>query len=314
MSAESLPSSPHAARGGSLLSLRGISKSFGAVAALTDVALDVAAGQVVALVGDNGAGKSTLVKVLSGVHQPDAGTVGFDAETVSIPSPATAQQLGIATVFQDLALCENLNVVENLFLGREVRGLRLDDVTMEVRSRALLGELSAKIPSVRVPVAALSGGQRQTVAIARTLLGDPKVIILDEPTAALGVAQTAEVLNLIERLRERGLGVLMVSHNMADVRAVADTVAVLRLGRNNGVFDAAEATASDLVAAITGATDNVVSRRAGRDRAPGDGAEAAHTSQGAGPVPTEDPPRDPDPVHTHMKPGSSGRTDTGEAS
>lgn len=274
MSAESLPS-PQEAPGDSLLSLRGISKSFGAVAALTDVALDVAAGQVVALVGDNGAGKSTLVKVLSGVHQPDAGTIAFGAEVVSVPSPATAQQLGIATVFQDLALCENLNVVENLFLGRELRGLRLDEVTMEVRSRALLGELSAKIPSVRVPVAALSGGQRQTVAIARTLLGDPKVIILDEPTAALGVAQTAEVLNLIERLKERGLGVIMVSHNMADVRAVADTVAVLRLGRNNGVFDAAEATASDLVAAITGATDNVVSRRAGRDRKVGGGAEAA---------------------------------------
>ncbi|MFF8963130.1 ATP-binding cassette domain-containing protein [Streptomyces globisporus] len=271
MTAEPLPS-PHEPSGGPLLSLRGISKSFGAVAALTDVDLDVSAGQVVALVGDNGAGKSTLVKVLSGVHQPDAGTVGFDHGTVTIPSPATAQRLGIATVFQDLALCENLNVVENLFLGREVRGLRLDEVAMEVRSLALLGELSAKIPSVRAPVAALSGGQRQTVAIARTLLGDPKVIILDEPTAALGVAQTAEVLNLIERLRERGLGVIMVSHNMADVRAVADTVAVLRLGRNNGVFDAAEATAADLVAAITGATDNVVSRRAGRERAGDDRA------------------------------------------
>lgn len=278
MSAESFPS-PREASGGPLLSLRGISKSFGAVAALTDVALDVAAGEVVALVGDNGAGKSTLVKVLSGVHQPDTGTVGFGDEIVSIPSPATAQQLGIATVFQDLALCENLNVVENLFLGKELRGLRLDEVTMEVRSRALLGELSAKIPSVRVPVAALSGGQRQTVAIARTLLGDPKVIILDEPTAALGVAQTAEVLNLIERLKERGLGVIMVSHNMADVRAVADTVAVLRLGRNNGVFDAAEATASDLVAAITGATDNVVSRRAGRDRSASGGTEASGKGQ-----------------------------------
>lgn len=280
MSADSSPS-PHEAPGGSLLSLRGISKSFGAVAALTDVGLDVAVGQVTALVGDNGAGKSTLVKVLSGVHQPDSGTIGFGAGTVAITSPAAAQRLGIATVFQDLALCENLNVVENLFLGRELRGLRLDEVGMEVRSRALLGELSAKIPSVRVPVAALSGGQRQTVAIARTLLGDPKVIILDEPTAALGVAQTAEVLNLIERLRERGLGVIMVSHNMADVRAVADTVAVLRLGRNNGVFDAAGTTASELVAAITGATDNVVSRRAGRDRATGDGTEPAYRTGAA---------------------------------
>ncbi|WP_051467765.1 ATP-binding cassette domain-containing protein [Actinomadura oligospora] len=245
-----------------LLSLRGISKSFGAVAALSGVDLDVSAGEVVALVGDNGAGKSTLVKTLSGVHPPDSGTITFESREVSVTSPAAAQQLGIATVFQDLALCENLNVIENLFLGRELRGLRLDDVTMEVRSRELLKQLSAKIPSVRVPIAGLSGGQRQTVAIARSLLGDPKVIILDEPTAALGVAQTAEVLNLIERLRERGHGVIMISHNMADVKAVADTVAVLRLGRNNGVFDAATTSAEELVAAITGATDNEVTRRA----------------------------------------------------
>ncbi|MEV5571734.1 ATP-binding cassette domain-containing protein [Spirillospora sp. NPDC052269] len=247
-----------------LLSLRGISKSFGAVAALTDVDLDVSAGEVVALVGDNGAGKSTLVKTLSGVHPPTSGTITFEGREVSVASPAAAQQLGIATVFQDLALCENLNVIENLFLGRELRGLRLDDVAMEVRSRELLKQLSAKIPSVRVPIAGLSGGQRQTVAIARSLLGDPKIIILDEPTAALGVAQTAEVLNLIERLRERGHGVIMISHNMADVKAVADTVAVLRLGRNNGVFDAATTSAEELVAAITGATDNEVTRRASR--------------------------------------------------
>ncbi|MFD0690988.1 ATP-binding cassette domain-containing protein [Actinomadura fibrosa] len=271
--ASSRPASPRPAD--PLLSLRGVSKSFGAVAALTGVDLDVAAGEVVALVGDNGAGKSTLVKVLSGVHPPDAGTIAFGPREVRIPSPAAAQQLGIATVFQDLALCENLNVIQNLFLGRELRALRLDDVAMEVRARALLAQLSARIPAVDVPVAALSGGQRQTVAIARSLLGDPKVIILDEPTAALGVAQTAEVLNLIERLRERGLGVIMISHNMADVQAVADTVAVLRLGRNNGVFDAATASAEELVAAITGADDNVVSRRAGRGAAADDGRRAA---------------------------------------
>ncbi|MEU8307742.1 ATP-binding cassette domain-containing protein [Actinomadura sp. NPDC048955] len=284
---------PAAGAAGSLLSLRGVSKSFGAVAALTGVDLDVAAGEVVALVGDNGAGKSTLVKVLSGVHAPDAGTITFESREVSIPTPAAAQQLGIATVFQDLALCENLNVIENLFLGREMRALRLDDVAMEVRSRELLTQLSAKIPSVGVPVAALSGGQRQTVAIARSLLGDPKVIILDEPTAALGVAQTAEVLNLIERLRERGHGVLMISHNMADVQAVADTVAVLRLGRNNGVFDARTTSAEELVAAITGATDNVVSRRAGKLRpeaedAPVEGDETSGTAQ------AEDAPGDAD--------------------
>ena len=247
-----------------ILSLRGISKSFGAVAALTDVELDVAAGEVVALVGDNGAGKSTLVKVLAGVHSADSGTVTFDGADVTIGSPAASQSLGIATVFQDLALCENLDVVQNLFLGREIGPLRLDSVGMETRSWELLRQLSAKIPTVRIPIAALSGGQRQTVAIARSLLGEPKVIILDEPTAALGVAQTAEVLNLIERLKSRGLGVVMVSHNMADVQAVADRVVVLRLGRNNGVFAVGDVSNEDIVAAITGASDNVVAARSNR--------------------------------------------------
>ena len=247
-----------------VLSLRGISKTFGAVAALTDVDLDVAPGEVMALVGDNGAGKSTLVKVLAGVHAADSGTITFEGHEVTIHTPADAQALGIATVYQDLALCENLNVVENLFLGHEIRRKRLNEVEMEVRSWDLLRELSAKIPTVRIPVASLSGGQRQTVAIARSLLGDPKLIILDEPTAALGVAQTAEVLNLIERLRSRGHGVIMISHNMADVQAVADRVCVLRLGRNNGVFDVREVSSEDLVAAITGASDNVVTRRARR--------------------------------------------------
>jgi simple sugar transport system ATP-binding protein/D-xylose transport system ATP-binding protein len=247
-----------------VLSLRGISKSFGAVAALTDVDLDVAPGEVMALVGDNGAGKSTLVKVLAGVHPPDSGTITFEGREATIHSPHDAQALGIATVYQDLALCENLNVVENLFLGHEINRKRLDEVTMEVRSWELLRELSAKIPTVRIPVASLSGGQRQTVAIARSLLGDPKLIILDEPTAALGVAQTAEVLNLIERLRSRGHGVIMISHNMADVQAVADRVCVLRLGRNNGVFNVHEVSSEDLVAAITGASDNVVTQRARR--------------------------------------------------
>jgi simple sugar transport system ATP-binding protein/D-xylose transport system ATP-binding protein len=247
-----------------VLSLRGVTKTFGAVAALTDVDLDVAPAQVVALVGDNGAGKSTLVKVLAGVHAPDAGTITFESEEVTIPTPAAAQHLGIATVYQDLALCENLNVVENLFLGHEITPARLNEVSMEVRSWELLRELHAKIPTVRIPVASLSGGQRQTVAIARSLLGDPKLIILDEPTAALGVAQSAEVLNLIERLRDRGHGVIMVSHNMADVTAVADEVCVLRLGRNNGVFKIDEVSQEGIVAAITGAADNVVSQRAAR--------------------------------------------------
>lgn len=250
--------------GSEILVLRGISKSFGAVAALTGVDLGVRSGEVVAVVGDNGAGKSTLVKVLSGVHAADTGTITFDGREVRIASPAQAHQLGIATVFQDLALCENLNVVENLFLGQEIRGLRLDKTRMEVRSWELLRQLSAKIPTVRIPVASLSGGQRQTVAIARSLLGDPKVVILDEPTAALGVAQTAEVLNLVERLKENGHGVIMISHNMADVMAVADTVAVLRLGRNNGFFPVGQVTTEDIIAAITGATDNAVTKRAAK--------------------------------------------------
>jgi D-xylose transport system ATP-binding protein len=247
-----------------ILSLRGVSKAFGAVNALTGIDLDVEAGEVVAIVGDNGAGKSTLVKVLAGVHQADTGSISFNGKEVQINDPSAAIHLGIATVFQDLALCENLNVVENLFLGREMGPWRLNEVSMEVRSWELLQQLSAKIPTVRVPIASLSGGQRQTVAIARSLLGDPRVIILDEPTAALGVAQTAEVLDMIERLRERGLGVIMISHNMEDVRAVADRIVVLRLGRNNGEFDARTVSSADLVAAITGATDNVVTRRTGR--------------------------------------------------
>jgi D-xylose transport system ATP-binding protein len=250
--------------GTTALALRGITKTFGAVAALTTVDLQVGHGEVVAVVGDNGAGKSTLVKILAGVHAPDSGTIVAGDHEVTIPTPAAAHQLGIATVFQDLALCENLDVVENLFLGHELRSLRLDEVAMEVRTWELLRQLSAKIPSVRIPVASLSGGQRQTVAIARSLLADPQVVVLDEPTAALGVAQTAEVLNLVDRLRERGLGVVMISHNMADVKAVADTVVVLRLGRNNGVFPAREVSTEDLIAAITGANDNVVVQRAQR--------------------------------------------------
>jgi D-xylose transport system ATP-binding protein len=246
-----------------VLSLRGVSKHFGAVHALTDIDLDVHRGEVVALVGDNGAGKSTLVKVLAGVHQPSAGTMTFRGQPVTLANPAAALSLGIATVFQDLALCENLDVVANIYLGQELSPMRLDEVSMEIRAWTLLKELAARIPSVREPVASLSGGQRQTVAIARSLLLDPKVILLDEPTAALGVAQTAEVLNLIERVRDRGLGVVMISHNMEDVRAVADRIVVLRLGKNNGVFYP-DTSNQELVGAITGAADNSVSRRAGR--------------------------------------------------
>ncbi|MGK5639135.1 ATP-binding cassette domain-containing protein [Streptomyces sp. URMC 126] len=248
-----------------VLALRGISKRFGAVQALTDVELEIRPGEVVALVGDNGAGKSTLVKTIAGVAPADDGVIEWEGRPVTIDRPHTAQELGIATVYQDLALCDNLDVVGNLFLGREISRFGvLDEVEMERRARELLATLSIRIPSVRIPVAALSGGQRQTVAIARSLLGEPKVVILDEPTAALGVEQTAQVLDLVERLRERGLGVILISHNMADVQAVADRVAVLRLGRNNGVFAVRTTSQEEIVSAITGATDNAVTRRRAR--------------------------------------------------
>ncbi|MEU6283433.1 ATP-binding cassette domain-containing protein [Streptomyces sp. NPDC047028] len=248
-----------------VLALRGVSKRFGAVQALTDVELEVHAGEVVALVGDNGAGKSTLVKTIAGVHPIDEGAIEWDGKTVQVNRPHDAQSLGIATVYQDLALCDNIDVVGNLYLGRELRrrGV-LDEVEMERRSRELLDQLSIRIPSVRIPIASLSGGQRQVVAIARSMLGEPRLVILDEPTAALGVEQTAQVLDLVERLRERGHAVILISHNMADVKAVADKVAVLRLGRNNGVFEVKSTSQEEIISAITGATDNAVTRRAAR--------------------------------------------------
>ncbi|MBM9462324.1 sugar ABC transporter ATP-binding protein [Aeromicrobium sp. YIM 150415] len=249
-----------------VLALSGIGKRFGAVQALSGVDLEVRPGEVVALVGDNGAGKSTLVKIMSGVYQPDEGEIVFVGRTVTVNGPKQAKDLGIATVFQDLALADNLDVVANLFLGQEkTSGGVLDEVEMEASSWRLLRQLSAKIPSVRIPIASLSGGQRQTVAIARSLVGEPKVIMLDEPTAALGVAQTAEVLNLVERLRENGLGVILISHNMADVQAVADRIYVLRLGRNAAEFAIDAVTTEELVASITGASDNVVSQRAAKE-------------------------------------------------
>lgn len=246
-----------------VLNLSGIHKRFGAVQAVADVDLTVHAGEVVGLVGDNGAGKSTLIKIIAGVHGADEGEIRVRGELAHLSSPQAAQRAGIATVFQDLSLCNNLDVVGNLFLGQEALiGGIMDEVAMEKRSWELLGSLSAKLPSVRIPVRTLSGGQRQTVTIARSLLGNPALIMLDEPTAALGVAQTAEVLNLIERLREQDLGVLLVSHNMADVQAVCDRIQVLRLGRDAGDFPG-DTESETLVAAITGASNNAVSRRAG---------------------------------------------------
>jgi D-xylose transport system ATP-binding protein len=262
--------------------MSGISKRFGAVQALSDVSLEVYPGEVVALVGDNGAGKSTLIKVIAGVDPADSGEVRWQGRQVQVSRPSDATSLGIATVYQDLALCDNLDVVANLYLGRErTRAWVLDEIGMERQSRELLTSLSVKIPSVRVPAAGLSGGQRQSVAIARSLLGEPKVVLLDEPTAALGVAQTAEVLDLIERLKKRGLGVLLISHNLADVKAVADRVVVLRLGRNAGVFDPDQTSQEEIVQAITGALDNAVSRRRSRTEA-GEPAGTAGEPRAAG--------------------------------
>jgi D-xylose transport system ATP-binding protein len=237
-----------------LLALRQISKYFGAVEALVGVDLEVHAHEVVALVGDNGAGKSTLAKIVAGVLQPDSGLIEIEGAPVTLSSASAANRMGIASVFQDLALCENLDVTANVFLGQEVRNRAgiLHDGEMETATRSLLRHLTVRIPSVRTPLRNLSGGQRQAVAIARTLIGNPRIVVLDEPTAALSVAQTAEVLTHIERLRELGLGVILISHNLNDVRAVSDRIEVLRHGRNNGTFRA-DATQEEILAAITGA-------------------------------------------------------------
>jgi D-xylose transport system ATP-binding protein len=245
-----------------LLRLRGVTKSFGPVQALGGVDFDVHAGEVVALVGDNGAGKSTLIKTISGAGPADSGTFEWDGSEVHIRGPLDATHLGIQVVYQDLALADNLDVVGNLFLGHEIRASRglapIDEITMEKESRRLLDELKVRtLRSVRSEVGALSGGQRQTVAIARSMLGEPKLVILDEPTAALGVAQTAQVLELVSRLRERGLGVILISHNLADVFAVCDRIVVLRLGRNAGEYPADDEHRQAVVAAITGADGDI---------------------------------------------------------
>jgi D-xylose transport system ATP-binding protein len=224
------------------------------VQALTSVDFAAEPGRVTALVGDNGAGKSTLIKIISGINPMDEGEYRFEGERVHLHGPQGAANLGIATVYQDLALCDNLDVVANLYLGREELGTGhvLDETSMEQEASTILKRLAVRIPSVRTQVASLSGGQRQSVAIARSMLGEPKLVLLDEPTAALGVAQTAQVLDLIRTLREQGLAVVVISHNLADVFAVADTIVVLRLGRQVGVLDAKETNSEEVVAAITG--------------------------------------------------------------
>ncbi len=237
-----------------LLELRGVNRSFGAVQVLHDVDLTVRLGRVTALVGDNGAGKSTLIKGIAGIHPFDAGDYVFEGETVHVATPKQANALGIEVVYQDLALCDNLDIVENLFLGREtVATGMLDEISMEQRAAQTLAGLSVRtVKSVRQKVASLSGGQRQTVAIARAVLWNSKLVILDEPTAALGVAQTEQVLKLVRRLAERGLGVILISHNMTDVLAVADDIAVLYLGRMTAQVEAKDVTHNEVVSLITG--------------------------------------------------------------
>ncbi|MDW6025426.1 ATP-binding cassette domain-containing protein [Mesorhizobium sp. BAC0120] len=250
------------AQGGHRLALRNIHKRFGSVVALSGVNFEVDVGEVVALVGDNGAGKSTLTKIMSGAYRADEGEILFEGQPVHIASPEDAGRLGISAVYQDLALCENLDVVANLFLGRETgpRSLPpplrpLDEYAMEARAIEVLSGLAVKLPSLRRPVSFLSGGQRQAVAVSRAVLWGSKVVLLDEPTAALGVEQTAMVLRLVRQLRDRGLAVVLISHNLSDVFRVADRIIVLRLGRRVASFRVDETNRNDVVAAITGGNE-----------------------------------------------------------
>ncbi|MET0448960.1 MAG: ATP-binding cassette domain-containing protein [Aeromicrobium sp.] len=236
-----------------LLELRGVNKSFGVVHVLHDVDLAIYPGQVTALVGDNGAGKSTLVKTVAGIYPADSGEYLFDGKPVHVHGPKDASALGIEIVYQDLALCENLDIVENMFLGREkVNGIVLDETTMESKAREALKSLSVRtVKSVRQSVSSLSGGQRQTVAIAKTVLWNSKVVLLDEPTAALGVAQTRQVLDLVRRLADSGVGVLLISHNLTDVFEVADRITALYLGRVAADVAVKDVTSRQVVELIT---------------------------------------------------------------
>jgi ABC-type sugar transport system ATPase subunit len=237
-----LPAFPAGGEEAPLLRLRAVSKHFGPVHALRQVDIDIPAGQVTALAGDNGAGKSVLIKCISGIHPPDSGQMWWTAEPIQVQTPGQAAALGIETVYQDLALCDNLDIVQNMFLGRErMRHGQLDEESMENAARETLASLAVtSLLSVRQVVASLSGGQRQSVAIAKAVLWNSKLVIMDEPTAALGVTQTAMVLDLVRRLADRGHAVMIVSHNMNDVFEVADQIAVLHLGRMVAVRPAAE--------------------------------------------------------------------------
>jgi D-xylose transport system ATP-binding protein len=236
------------------LELREVSKNFGSVQALQAVDFEVRDGEVMALVGDNGAGKSTLIKCVAGIYSIDGGQIFFEGGPVTIHGPKDAGKLGIEVVYQDLALCDNLDVVQNMYLGREAHDplFRLREAPMERRTAETLKSLSVTtIRSVRQPVATLSGGQRQSVAVARAVLWNNKLVFLDEPTAALGVAQTRQVLDLVKRLAEQGLAVVLVSHNLVDVFEVADRITVLRLGRNVGIYEKDKTNEREIVEAIT---------------------------------------------------------------
>jgi D-xylose transport system ATP-binding protein len=237
-----------------VLELRGVSKAFGAVQALYEVDFHVSAGEVMALVGDNGAGKSTLIKCIAGIHPIDSGQILFEGEPVTIHGPKDSARLGIEVVYQDLALCDNLDVVQNMYLGREDLDNfhRLDETAMEARAKDTLSSLSVTtLRSVRQNVAGLSGGQRQSVAVAKAVMWNSKVVILDEPTAALGVAQTRQVLELVKRLGQQGLAVILISHNLHDVFEAADSVTVLRLGQNVQEYKVSETNQQQVVEAIT---------------------------------------------------------------
>jgi D-xylose transport system ATP-binding protein len=244
------------------LETRDVSKSFGQVNALTEVDFEVRSGEVMALVGDNGAGKSTLIKCIAGTYSLDSGEIYFDGERVSINGPKDAGRLGIEVVYQDLALCDNLDVVQNMYLGRETHDFlgRLKEAPMEAKTAETLKSLRVTtISSIRQPVASLSGGQRQSVAIGRAVMWNSRVVILDEPTAALGVAQTEQVLELVRRLADQGLSVVLISHNLHDIFAVADRITVLRLGRNVAIYQRSQTTQQEVVQAITAGVATKVS-------------------------------------------------------
>ncbi|QLL24043.1 sugar ABC transporter ATP-binding protein [Actinobacteria bacterium IMCC25003] len=236
-----------------LLSLKGINKSFGPVHVLKDVHFDVYPGQVTALVGDNGAGKSTLIKCIAGIYTPESGEFLFEGSSVTIDGPRAATALGIEIVYQDLALCDNLDIVHNMFLGREEKkGVTLNETSMESLARKTLDGLNVRtVKSIRQTVASLSGGQRQTVAIARAVLWNSKVVVLDEPTAALGVAQTEQVLNLVRRLADKGLAVVLISHNLNDIFQVADNIAALYLGNMAAQVKKTDVTTNQVIELIT---------------------------------------------------------------